>query len=83
MSESSLEWIYCFLGPISRVVTLCCGFLMLFGAEFAFGYASGQFISGWNHLSLSVVPFTITMFLSGMLVAKLMCPKNVNKGKKI
>ena len=65
------------------IVTLCGGFLMLLGAGFAFGGVSGQFISGWNQLSLSVVPFTITMFLSGMLVAKLVYPKNINEGKKI
>ena len=65
------------------IVTLCGGFLMLLGAGFAFGGVCGQFISGWSQLSLSVVPFTITMFLSGMLVAKLVYPKNVNEGKKI
>ena len=65
------------------IVTLCGGFLMLLGAGFALGSVSGQLISGWNQLSLSVVPFTITMFLAGMLVVKLLYPKNVNEGKKI
>ena len=65
------------------ILTLCGGFLILLGAGFALGSVSGQFISGWSQLSLSVVPFTITMFLSGMFVAKLVYPKNNNEGIKI
>lgn len=61
---------------IRLIVTLCGGFLILLGAGFAFGSISGQFISGWSQLSLSAVPFTITMILTGMLVAKLVYPKN-------
>lgn len=45
------------------------GFLILLGARFANGCTSGQFASGWAQLSLSVVPFTITMFAFGMLTA--------------
>ncbi len=45
------------------------GFLILMGARFAHGCTSGQFASGWAQLSLSVVPFTLTMFGFGMLTA--------------
>lgn len=51
------------------------GFLILLGARFAHGCTSGQFASGWAQLSLSVVPFTITMFVFGMLTAYLVYPK--------
>lgn len=51
------------------------GFLILLGARFAHGCTSGQFASGWAQLSLSVVPFTITMFGFGMLTAYLVYPK--------
>ncbi len=45
------------------------GFLILLGARMAHGCTSGQFASGWAQLSLSVVPFTITLFGFGMLTA--------------
>jgi hypothetical protein len=32
-------------------------------------------MSGWSQLSLSVVPFTVTLFGMGMLVARLVYPK--------
>jgi len=51
------------------------GFLILLGARFAHGCTSGQFASGWAQLSLSVVPFTITMFGFGMITARLVYPK--------
>ena len=51
------------------------GFLILLGARFAHGCTSGQFASGWAQLSLSVVPFTITMFGFGMLTACLVYPR--------
>ena len=51
------------------------GFLILLGARFAHGCTSGQFVSGWAQLSLSAVPFTITMFGFGMLTAYLVYPK--------
>ena len=51
------------------------GFLILLGARLAHGCTSGQFASGWAQLSLSVVPFTITMFGCGMLTALLVYPK--------
>ena len=51
------------------------GFLILLGARFAHGCTSGQFASGWAQLSLSVVPFTITLFGFGMLTALLFYPK--------
>lgn len=51
------------------------GFLILLGARFAHGCTSGQFASGWAQLSLSMVPFTITMFGFGMLTAYLVYPK--------
>ncbi|MHC4495316.1 MAG: YeeE/YedE thiosulfate transporter family protein, partial [Planctomycetota bacterium] len=51
------------------------GVLMLLGAGLAHGGASEHFISGWAQLSLSAVPFTITMVGFGMLVAYLIYPK--------
>ena len=51
------------------------GFLILLGARLAHGCTSGQFASGWAQLSLSVVPFTVGMFVFGMLAAKLVYPK--------
>jgi len=51
------------------------GFFILLGARFAHGCTSGQFASGWAQLSLSAVPFTVTMFAFGMLTAYLVYPK--------
>ena len=51
------------------------GFFILLGARFAHGCTSGQFASGWAQLSLSAVPFTITLFGFGMLTAYLVYPK--------
>jgi uncharacterized membrane protein YedE/YeeE len=51
------------------------GFLILLGARIAHGCTSGQFASGWAQLSLSVLPFTITLFGFGMLTAYLVYPK--------
>lgn len=51
------------------------GFLILLGARFAHGCTSGQFASGWAQLSLSVLPFTVTMFGAGMLTAYFVYPK--------
>lgn len=51
------------------------GFLILLGARLAHGCTSGQFASGWAQLSLSAVPFTITLFGFGMLTAWLVYPK--------
>ena len=57
------------------IVSFIGGFLILLGARFAHGCTSGQFASGWAQLSLSAVPFTITMFGFGMLTAYLVYPK--------
>jgi len=56
------------------VAALLGGFLILLGARLAHGCTSGQFASGWAQLSLSVLPFTITLFGAGMLVARLFHP---------
>lgn len=48
---------------------LAGGFLILLGARFAHGCTSGQFASGWAQLSLSALPFTVTLFGFGMLTA--------------
>ena len=50
------------------------GVFILLGARLAHGCTSGQFASGWAQLSLSVVPFTITMFLFGMIAARIFYP---------
>jgi len=57
------------------IAGFCGGFLILLGAGLAHGCITGQFISGWSQLSLSAIPFTITMFGFGMLVAYLVYPK--------
>ncbi len=51
------------------------GFLILMGARFAHGCTSGQFMSGWAQLSLSVVPFTVAMFGAGMVTAYFVYPR--------
>ena len=51
------------------------GILILLGARLAHGCTSGQFASGWAQLSLSAVPFTVTLFGFGMLTAWLVYPK--------
>ena len=57
------------------VVGFAGGFLILLGARMAHGCTSGQFASGWAQLSLSVLPFTVTLFGFGMLTAYLVYPK--------
>jgi len=57
------------------VVCLVGGALILAGARLAGGCTSGQFASGWAQLSLSVAPFTVTMFVMAMLAARLLYPK--------
>jgi uncharacterized membrane protein YedE/YeeE len=57
------------------IAGFCGGFFILLGARFAHGCTSGQFASGWAQLSLSAVPFTITLFGFGMLTALVVYPK--------
>jgi hypothetical protein len=57
----------------------CGGVFLLLGAGLAYGCITGQFISGWTQLSLSAIPFTITLFAFGMLVAYLVYPKKPNR----
>jgi hypothetical protein len=59
------RFVTCFVG----------GFFILLGARFAHGCTSGQFASGWAQLSLSAVPFTVTLFGFGVLTARLVYPK--------
>jgi|GEM_PF-684767 len=51
------------------LVGLVGGFLILLGARVAHGCTSGQFASGWAQLSLSALPFTVGMFVFGILAA--------------
>jgi uncharacterized membrane protein YedE/YeeE len=51
------------------------GVFILLGARFAHGCTSGQLASGWAQLSLSTVPFTITLFGMAMLTAFIVYPK--------
>jgi uncharacterized membrane protein YedE/YeeE len=61
---------------LTRLIAgFCGGFFILLGARFAHGCTSGQFASGWAQLSLSTVPFTITLFGFGMLTALVVYPK--------
>ncbi len=57
------------------VACLIGGFLIVLGARFANGCTSGQFASGWTQLSLSAIPFTVTMFGFGLLAARLAHPR--------
>ncbi|MFW5840405.1 MAG: YeeE/YedE thiosulfate transporter family protein [Planctomycetota bacterium] len=58
------------------------GFLILLGARLGHGCTSGQFASGWAQLSLSTVPFTVTMFAFGIAAAWLFYRKSptIEKG---
>jgi len=80
LSATSLWWRWNHNAPIQlRLITgFCGGVLLLLGAGLAHGCISGQFTGGWAQLSLSAVPFTITMFGFGMLVAYLVYPKAPN-----
>jgi hypothetical protein len=50
------------------------GAMILLGALLAHGCTSGQFASAWAQLSLSAIPFTIPLFLLGMLAARVAYP---------
>lgn len=64
---------------VRMIVGFFGGFLMLLGAGIAYGGISGHFFSGLAQLSLSAIPFTITMIISGMLIAHLVYPKTQGK----
>lgn len=61
------------------IAGFCGGVLLLLGAGLAYGCITGQFISGWTQLSLSAIPFTISLFVFGMLAAYLIYPKKPNE----
>ena len=62
---------------MARLITgFLGGFLILLGSRLAHGCTSGQFASGWAQLSVSVVPFTVTLFGFGMLTALLVYRKS-------
>jgi hypothetical protein len=77
IQASSIWWRYNHDAPIVHrlFVGLCGGFLMLLGAGFAYGATTGMFLSGWTQLTLSAIPFTISMFGFGILAAYLLYPK--------
>ena len=64
------------------IAGFCGGVLLLLGARLAHGCITGQFIGGWTQLSLSAIPFTITLFGFGMLVAYLVYPKAPNRFRR-
>ena len=70
-------------GSVRRrlVLSFIGGFILLFGARLAHGCTSGQFASGWAQLSLSVVPFTVGMFVFGMIAARIFYPKAPSIGE--
>jgi len=57
------------------VVCFVAGFLALLGARLAHGCSTGQFLSGWAQLSVSVLPFTAAPFAGGMLAARIAYPR--------
>ncbi|MBN1972100.1 MAG: YeeE/YedE family protein [Sedimentisphaerales bacterium] len=58
------------------------GFLILIGAGITYGGVSANFITGFSRLSLAAVPFTIAMFVSGMLIAYLVYPVTAPKNNQ-
>lgn len=62
---TALRMVICFIG----------GVLILFGARLAHGCTTGQLASGWAQLALSAVPFTIAMFLFGIITARIVYRK--------
>ena len=64
------------------IAGFCGGVLILLGARLAHGCITGQFIGGWAQLSLSAIPFTISLFGFGMLVAYLVYPKTPNEFRR-
>lgn len=64
-------------GPATTQRLINCfigGFFILLGARFAHGCTSGQFVSGWAQLAVSVIPFTITLFGFALLTARWLYP---------
>jgi len=61
------------------IAGFCGGVLILLGAGLAYGCITGQFFGGWAQLSLSAIPFTITLFGFGMLAAYIVYPKTPNR----
>jgi uncharacterized membrane protein YedE/YeeE len=51
------------------VACLIGGVFILYGSRLAHGCTSGQLASGWAQLSASVVPFTLSLFICGMITA--------------
>jgi uncharacterized membrane protein YedE/YeeE len=68
--------------PLRLIAGFCGGVLLLLGARLAHGCITEQFISGWTQLSLSAIPFTITLFGFGMLVAYFVYPKTPNRFRR-
>jgi len=64
------------------IAGFCGGVLLLLGARLAHGCITGQFVGGWTQLSLSAIPFTITLFGFGTLVAYLVYPKAPNRFRR-
>jgi hypothetical protein len=64
------------------IAGFCGGVIMLLGAGFAYNCITGQFFGGWAQLSLSAIPFTITLFVFGMLVAYIVYPRTPNRLKE-
>ncbi len=71
-------------GPVllHLIAGFCGGLCALLGAGLAHGGVTGQFVSGWAQLSLSAVPFTITVFGFGALVAYLVYRNAPNKDRR-
>lgn len=53
------------------------GMLLLFGARLAHGCTSGHFISGGSQLALSAYVFALSMFVAGIITAKVLYRKQV------
>ena len=77
LQASTIWWQHNHNAPIllRLIVALAGGFLILLGAGFAYGGATGMFLSGWTQLALSAIPFTFSMFGFGMLAAYFLYPK--------
>jgi len=63
------------------IAGFCGGVLLLLGAGLAHGCLTELLIGGWTQLSLSAIPFMITLFGFGMLITYFVYPKAPNRLK--
>jgi uncharacterized membrane protein YedE/YeeE len=66
--------------PGNRLVwSFVGGFLLLFGARFGGGCTSGHMISGMSQLAVSSFVFSVALFISGIITARLLYRDGVSR----